>query len=104
VNGELQSIAEAIPTAVSALAPGGRLAVITFHFLEDRIVKWAFRQAAGMAPTDEPFPSYCVPFDERNEGEPVVKILARRPLVPGKEEEEGNPRSRGAKLRVVERL
>ncbi len=104
VNGELQSISEAIPAAVQALAPGGRLAVITFHSLEDRIVKWAFRQAAGMAPTDEPLPSYCVPFDERNEGEAIVKILTRRPVVPGEEEEKGNPRSRSAKLRVVERI
>jgi 16S rRNA (cytosine1402-N4)-methyltransferase len=104
VNGELQSIAEAIPAAVAALAPGGRLAVITFHSLEDRIVKWAFRQAAGMAPTDEPLPSYCVPFDERSDGEALVKILTRRPVVPGEEEEKGNPRSRSAKLRVVERI
>ena len=103
VNGELQSIAEAIPAAVGALAPGGRLAVITFHSLEDRIVKWAFRQAAGMAPTDEPLPSYCLPFDGALD-EAHVKILTRRPVVPGKEEEAENPRSRSAKLRVVERL
>lgn len=104
VNGELQSVSEAIPAAVKALAPGGRLAVITFHSLEDRIVKWAFRQAAGMAPTDEPLPSYCLPFDERIEGEAMVKILTRRPVVPGEEEEKENPRSRSAKLRVVERI
>lgn len=103
VNGELQSIAEAIPAAVGALAPGGRLAVITFHSLEDRIVKWAFRQAAGMAPTDEPLPSYCLPFDLAA-AEASVKILTRRPVVPGDAEQEENPRSRSAKLRVVERL
>lgn len=103
VNGELQSIAEAIPAAVGALAPGGRLAVITFHSLEDRIVKWAFRQAAGMAPTDEPLPSYCVPFDLAAT-EASVKILTRRPVVPGDAEQGENPRSRSAKLRVVERL
>jgi len=104
VNGELQSIAEAIPAAVKALAPGGRLAVITFHSLEDRIVKWAFRQAAGMAPTDEPLPSYCVPFDEKMRGEAMVKILTRKPVVPKEEEEKENPRSRSAKLRIVERI
>jgi 16S rRNA (cytosine1402-N4)-methyltransferase len=104
VNGELQSVAKAIPAAVKSLAPGGRLAVITFHSLEDRIVKWAFRQAAGMAPTDEPLPSYCVPFDQKIEGEAMVKILTRKPVVPGEEEEKANPRSRSAKLRVVERI
>ena len=104
VNGELQSVAEAIPAAVEALAPGGRLAVITFHSLEDRIVKWAFRQAAGMAPTDEPLPSYCNQFDASTEGEALVKILTRRPVVPGGEEQVKNPRSRSAKLRVVEKL
>ena len=103
VNGELQSIAAAIPAAVSCLAPGGRLAVITFHSLEDRIVKWAFRQAAGMAPTDEPLPSYCAPFDGMA-SEATVKILTRRPVVPGDAEQEENSRSRSAKLRVVERL
>jgi len=103
VNGELQSVARVLPAAMSSLAPGGRLAVITFHSLEDRIVKWAFRQAAGMTPSDEALPSYCVPFSEQV-GEPMVRILTKRPVLPSMEEQTVNPRSRSAKLRVVEKL
>lgn len=102
VNSELQSIGTALPAAIDALAPGGRLAVITFHSLEDRIVKWAFRQAAGMSPTDEPLPDYCVPFQTATE--PKVRVLTRRPVTPSEEEQRANSRSRSAKLRVVERL
>lgn len=103
VNGELQSIAQVLPDAIDCLAPGGRLAVITFHSLEDRIVKWAFRRAAGMAPSDEALPSYCLPFDQPQE-EPTIKILTRRPVAPSQEEQKSNARSRSAKLRVVEKL
>ena len=102
VNGELESVAKAIPEAMDLLAPGGRLAVITFHSLEDRIVKWAFRQAAGMAPSDSALPEYCASFKEPQE--PRVRILTRRPICPSAEEEEANVRSRSAKLRIVERL
>lgn len=109
VNGELEAVAAALPAAVDALAPGGRLAVITFHSLEDRIVKWAFRLAAGMAPSDEPLPFYCAPLLEGGAGagdpaKAMVKILTRRPVLPGEREQAENPRSRSAKLRVVERL
>ncbi len=109
VNGELEAVAAAMPAAVEALAPGGRLAVITFHSLEDRIVKWAFRLAAGMAPSDEPLPFYCAPLLEAAAaaGEPgraKIKILTRRPVLPSEQEQSDNPRSRSAKLRVVERL
>lgn len=103
VNGELQSIAQALPDAIDCLAPGGRLAVITFHSLEDRIVKWAFRRAAGMAPSDEQLPSYCLPFEEA-QPEPSIKILTRRPIAPSEAEQQANVRSRSAKLRVVEKL
>ena len=100
-------MAAALPAAIAALRPGGRLAVITFHSLEDRIVKWAFRQAAGMAPSDEPLPSYCRPFGAAaGDGDAAasVRILTRRPVVPGEAELAANPRSRSAKLRVVEKL
>lgn len=103
VNGELQSIAQVLPDAIHCLRPGGRLAVITFHSLEDRIVKWAFRQAAGMAPSDEALPSYCVPFTQPLD-QPLVRIITRRPLVPSQQEQDANSRSRSAKLRVVEKL
>ncbi|GAB4818576.1 hypothetical protein N2152v2_005622 [Parachlorella kessleri] len=103
VNDELRSVAQVLPDAIQCLRPGGRLAVITFHSLEDRIVKWAFRQAAGMAPSDGALPSYCAPFEQTLE-QPLVKILTRRPVLPSEEEQQANSRSRSAKLRVVERL
>ncbi|KAL4854295.1 Ribosomal RNA small subunit methyltransferase H [Chlorella vulgaris] len=99
VNAELQSVAQALPDAIDCLAPGGRLAVITFHSLEDRIVKWAFRRAAGMAPSDEQLPSYCLPFEEAS-----VRILTRRPVTPSEDEQRANVRCRSAKLRVVQKL
>lgn len=102
VNGELQSIAGVLPAAIDALSPGGRLAVITFHSLEDRIVKWAFRQSAGMSPSDESLPDYCIPFTEPSN--PKIKLLTKRPVTPPDEELQENPRSRSAKLRVVEKL
>ncbi|MCH3916426.1 MAG: 16S rRNA (cytosine(1402)-N(4))-methyltransferase RsmH [Spirochaetia bacterium] len=89
VNKELDRIGPAIRMAVDALQPGGRLAVISFHSLEDRIVKWSFRELAGQ--TDSTV-------------EPRVKILTKKPLVPDDEETELNPPSRSAKLRVIEKL
>ena len=59
---------------------------------------------AGMAPSDEPLPDYCLPFEGREAGEARVRILTRRPLVPSAEEQAANARSRSAKLRVVEKL
>jgi 16S rRNA (cytosine1402-N4)-methyltransferase len=103
VNGELRSVAAALPEVISCLAPGGRLAVITFHSLEDRIVKWAFRQAAGMRPSDEALPDYCLPFAEEA-GEASVRLVTRKPVAPSAGEQAANARSRSAKLRVVERL
>lgn len=76
VNGELESVAQVLPDAIDLLAPGGRLAIITFHSLEDRIVKWGFRQAAGMAPSDNSLPEYCSSFNELQD--PRVRILTRR--------------------------
>lgn len=102
INEELESVSRVVPDAIDMLNPGGRLAIITFHSLEDRIVKWAFREAAGMAPSDSALPEYCLPFDDTCEAK--VKILTRKPICPSPEEEANNVRSRSAKLRVVERL
>ncbi len=81
VNGELDRIVPALEGAVKALKPGGRIAVITFHSLEDRPVKWYFR-----------------------EHENILEILTRKPVEPTEAECEMNPPSRSAKLRVVEKL
>ena len=83
VNAELDGLDEFMTTAVGLLGPGGRMAAIAFHSLEDRIVKHAFRRL-------------------RDAG--VVTAVTRRPMQPGDEEMNANPRARSAKLRVVERV
>ena len=96
VNGELQAVQAVLPVAVGLLAPGGRLAVIAFHSLEDRLVKQFFReQARGADNVDLPFPA---PF------EPVLEWITRRPLTAAPEEAARNPRARSAKLRIAEKL
>ena len=81
VNGELDRIEPALEGALSALKPGGRIAVITFHSLEDRPVKWFFKNH-----------------------ENILEILTKKPVCPTEKECETNPPSRSAKLRVVEKL
>ena len=102
VNDELGAIEDAIPAAIDALAPGGRLAVISFHSLEDKIVKLAFKHAAGQAPpVEEPVSLWT----EQPEAPPkVVKLITRRPLAPTDQEIKGNVRARSAKLRICEKL
>jgi 16S rRNA (cytosine1402-N4)-methyltransferase len=85
VNRELDVIEGALRDAASVLAPGGRLCVISFHSLEDRIVKRTFRALSQG-------PDAC------------LKILTKKPQVPSDEECRDNPRARSAKLRVAERL
>ena len=84
--------------AVGRLNPGGRLAVITFHSLEDRIVKSEMQQAARGCTCPPEFP-VCVCGKK-----PLVKLVTRKPIVSGPAELEGNPRARSAKLRVAEKL
>ncbi|MBE6634293.1 MAG: 16S rRNA (cytosine(1402)-N(4))-methyltransferase RsmH [Ruminococcaceae bacterium] len=98
VNAELDVIEPAIRAAVSMLRPGGRVAIITFHSLEDRIVKQTFADLASGCTCPKDFP-VCV-CGKR----PQVKVITRKPILPSKEELEENPRSRSAKLRVAEKL
>lgn len=81
VNDELESLRVALPHALDLLVPAGRLAVISFHSLEDRIVKTVFRAAPAQ-----------------------FRIITKKPIVPTREEIRDNPRSRSAKLRVIERM
>ena len=98
VNDELNSVAKAMEDAIPLLNPGGRLCVITFHSLEDRIVKNAMAAAAKGCICPPNFP-VCVCGRK-----PQVKILTRKPIVSGEEELERNPRARSAKLRICEKL
>jgi 16S rRNA (cytosine1402-N4)-methyltransferase len=98
VNNELDSIKPAIDTAAVLLNSGGRIAVISFHSLEDRIVKNEFRSLEGRCICPKDFP-VCVCHPEAQ-----LKVLTRKALIPSAAETENNPRSRSAKLRVAERL
>lgn len=98
VNDELGAVREAMDKAIDVLNPGGRLAVITFHSLEDRIVKTAFQAAAQGCTCPKDFP-VCVCGKK-----PKVKLVSRKPIVPDGAELAENPRARSAKLRVCERI
>ena len=98
VNDELGAVSRMMQAAVGRLNPGGRLAVITFHSLEDRIVKSEMQQAARGCTCPPEFP-VCVCGKK-----PLVKLVTRKPIVSGPAELEGNPRARSAKLRVAEKL
>ncbi len=97
VNGELDALPPMLKSAVDALNPGGRLAVITFHSLEDRIVKRAMQDMARGCTCPPEFP-VCVCGKH-----PRIKILTRKPIVSAAAELEENPRARSAKLRVAEK-
>ena len=85
VNGELSRIEPALRSAIRVLRKGGRIGVITFHSLEDRIVKWFFK-------------------DEAAKEDPEIRIITKKPIVPSEKEEEENAPSRSAKLRVIEKI
>lgn len=124
VNDELGGLARAIPAAIDALAPGGRLAVISFHSLEDRVVKHAMLRAAGKPTPDDELAmaqamsggagglissSSTTAADREawrlgREAAAVGRVLTRRPVLPSEEETTRNPRARSAKLRVFEKF
>jgi 16S rRNA (cytosine1402-N4)-methyltransferase len=98
VNGELAGLDTAIRDAVEALAVGGRICVISYHSLEDRIVKRAFRQMSGVCTCPPKLP-VCACGSRA-----LLKLVTAGPIVPTADEQRLNPRSRSAKMRVGERL
>lgn len=98
VNRELGILDKAIGDSITKLSTGGRIAIITFHSLEDRLVKNKFRQQENPCICPKDFP-VCVCGKK-----PTVKIITKKPIEPAKEEMESNSRSKSAKLRVAEKL
>lgn len=98
VNDEMGVLSEVLHTMVKYLAPGGRICIISFHSLEDRIVKDCFRSYAGLCTCPPGFPQ-CVCGQS-----PVLKVITKKPVEASEEEKEMNPRARSAKLRIAERL
>ncbi|HUF83769.1 MAG TPA: 16S rRNA (cytosine(1402)-N(4))-methyltransferase RsmH [Acidimicrobiia bacterium] len=101
VNRELPSLSAALDESVHLLTPGGRVLVVAYHSLEDRMVKERFRSWAGIGPVEGYVPPHLPrPVVTR---EPLVKILTRRPLRPSEREIAENPRAKSAKLRAAEK-
>ncbi len=98
VNDELTALEEGLAAAIQVLRPGGRLVVLTYHSLEDRIVKHAFRSAARGCVCPPSFP-VC-----RCGRKPTVLLATRRAIEPSSREIETNPRARSARLRAAARL
>ncbi|MBI5071412.1 16S rRNA (cytosine(1402)-N(4))-methyltransferase RsmH, partial [Candidatus Falkowbacteria bacterium] len=98
VNHELENLTEVLPQAIRILPPGGRLAIISFHSLEDRIVKQYFKKESTDCVCPKSIPVCSCGHKA------ILKILNKKPIVPSEEEATNNPRSRSAKLRVAEKL
>ncbi len=98
VNNELGILRETITGGLKLLNPGGRFCIISFHSLEDRMVKDIYKEMENPCTCPREFP-VCVCGKE-----PVVRVITRKPVLPGGREIEQNPRSRSARLRVAERL
>ena len=98
VNGELDAIKPLIDSAARHLVPTGRIAIISFHSLEDRPVKQSFKNLLGGCTCPKDFP-ICVCGRKA-----IIKEITKKPILPSNEELENNPRSRSAKLRVAEKI
>ena len=98
VNSELKILNNAIEDGINRLSKGGRMAIITFHSLEDRIVKLKFRELADPCTCPKDFP-ICICGKK-----PLVKLVSRKAIEPSDQEVQENPRSRSARLRIVEKL
>jgi 16S rRNA (cytosine1402-N4)-methyltransferase len=100
VNEELDELARGLAAAIGLLSPGGRIVAVSFHSLEDRIVKHALAEAAGRAPGA----SRHDPAALAARPAPRLRLLTPKPLAPGTDEARANPRARSARLRAAERL
>ena len=98
VNNELNTLRTILPKAINILNTGGRISVITFHSLEDRIVKQAFKKASDVNELVKGLPE--IP----SEYKPLIKLINKKPIIPSSKELEENTRSKSAKLRIIERL
>ncbi len=98
VNNELGILKDTVSDIVDVLNPGGRISVITFHSLEDRIIKKAFMDLAMGCICPKGFP-VCV-----CNRQPIVKVISKKPILPTNKEEKENPRSKSAKLRIAEKI
>lgn len=98
VNDELKVLEETLPDAIKILKPGGRICVITFHSLEDRIVKNIFKKYSEVDPIVKGL------VDIPDEYKPIIKLVNKKPIIPSEEEISENSRSKSAKLRVIERI
>jgi len=98
VNNEIEPLYNTIANAIDVLKPKGRLCVITFHSLEDRAVKQAYKEYEGKCTCPTDFP-YCVCGNQ-----PKGKVITKKPILPTEEEMEENSRSRSAKLRIFEKM
>ncbi|MDU3326363.1 MAG: 16S rRNA (cytosine(1402)-N(4))-methyltransferase, partial [Streptococcus sp.] len=94
---ELEEIEQALKSSLGVLAPGGRLSIISFHSLEDRLTKQLFKEASTVeVPKGLPF----IPDDLK----PKMELVSRKPILPSAEELEANNRSHSAKLRVARKI
>ena len=98
VNGELDAIEPVISAAANSLVSGGRIAIISFHSLEDRIVKQKYKALSSGCTCPRDFP-VCVCGNK-----PILKEVSKKPILPSEDELANNPRSRSAKLRVAEKI